>query len=139
MTACDHREAEGAPAAPSPGPGVAARVPEDLRRTGWFFITSLVVGIGAIFTQTGWSGRAAPALMWMLACLTSGAAVGFLFGIPKILQGDDAPGATRGDGLGEIAALLDEYERGADTSLRRLAGETRALLETQREPSTPAA
>jgi tetratricopeptide (TPR) repeat protein len=37
--------------------------------------------------------KALSALIWSLACLISGAVIGFLFGIPRVLQSDAVPGA----------------------------------------------
>lgn len=64
-------------------------VSADLRRTGWVFIPLMALGVVAILFKAGASGAVATTyLMWALSCLISGAAVGFLFGIPKILQAD---------------------------------------------------
>jgi hypothetical protein len=54
-------------------------------RTFGFLVTSF--GVLTVLWHTGFTPAAATPLLWALACLASGAAVGFLFGIPKILQG----------------------------------------------------
>src|SRR4051794_19965195 len=63
-----------------------------------FVASSLACLVG--FALVVWqAGRSAPApLLWAVACLVSGAAVGFLFGIPRILQDDRL--ADRPDGAG---------------------------------------
>jgi hypothetical protein len=48
--------------------------------------------LGAVFILIHWYG-AAVAILWALACVAAGAAVGFLFGIPNILQ-DRGPART---------------------------------------------
>ncbi|HKO89906.1 MAG TPA: hypothetical protein VJU61_02065, partial [Polyangiaceae bacterium] len=62
-----------------PGDGEAAPV---LRVTGALSV------IGAICVVLQWQQPAA--VLWSLACWTSGALVGFLFGIPRTSQVDDA-------------------------------------------------
>lgn len=60
----------------------------DLRITIYFFLPFILVGGYIIYLHaTSWVG-AATSLLWALACLACGAAIGFLFGIPKILQAD---------------------------------------------------
>lgn len=39
--------------------------------------------------------KALSALLWALACLTAGAVIGFLFGIPRVLQSDAGPDTQR--------------------------------------------
>jgi len=51
------------------------------------FLTTLVYGITV--TSVG------PCLIWALACLTGGIAIGFLFAIPKILQGTQGANEDR--------------------------------------------
>src|ERR1700753_3227754 len=53
----------------------------------YFFI---IIGLLALFTVLGYGlyvGSFASCMIWSLACLISGVAIGFLFGIPKIQQG----------------------------------------------------
>lgn len=68
----------------------------DQRNTAYFFSVFILLGLLFVWTQMGWDKRAATPLLWALACLTSGAAVGFLFGIPKILQGNGLGGSGLG-------------------------------------------
>ncbi|HET7042835.1 MAG TPA: hypothetical protein VFI13_12495, partial [Gemmatimonadales bacterium] len=59
-----------------------------MRDTAGFFSTFTVLGLLCVWIRMGWVQSAATPLIWARACLAAGAAVGFLFGIPKILQGD---------------------------------------------------
>jgi hypothetical protein len=69
----------------------------DLRRTGYVFIPLAALGVIALVFKAGSTAVAVTYLMWALSCLISGSAIGFLFGIPKILQNvnpDDAAQAS---------------------------------------------
>lgn len=60
----------------------------------WFTIGLLVFGILiAVFFGTSSSGKAT-IFMWMFACLLGSCVIGFLFGIPKILQRPMVPDAN---------------------------------------------
>jgi hypothetical protein len=62
----------------------------DFRYMLWFFY--LVISTGLIAVGAYNEGRqAVTPMLWALACLLCGAFVGFLFGIPKILQTDAQP------------------------------------------------
>lgn len=51
-----------------------------------FLILSLV---GLVFVSINqWGSAASTAILWALACLAIGSLVGFLFGIPRVLQGE---------------------------------------------------
>lgn len=71
---------------------------EDIRPTG--FVVLVAIGVGLLFValqqfpqsdaiQQGLRALFA-AVLWSLACLIAGGFVGFLFGIPRILQSDTA-------------------------------------------------
>jgi hypothetical protein len=62
----------------------------DFRYMLWFFNLVILAGLFAVGIYN--EGRqAVTPILWALACLLSGAFVGFLFGIPKILQTDARP------------------------------------------------
>jgi hypothetical protein len=64
----------------------------DVLNTIRFFIAFMVLGAIGIVWHCGFRREtAATSLLWALACLSAGAAIGFLFGIPKILQSDKLP------------------------------------------------
>ena len=62
-------------------------------------IVSTFVGIAAVLGFAAISGQAVAAPLWAGACLAAGAIVGFLFGIPRTLQSEQAasgaPSGTR--------------------------------------------
>jgi hypothetical protein len=63
----------------------------DIRKIITFFSVLILIAISAIIglsLHAHSSALATISVIWSLACLASGAAVGFLFGIPKILQTD---------------------------------------------------
>lgn len=72
-------------------------ISSDVTRTYKFFYGFLVLGL--IFVVFGsWSSHPFIALLWSFACLACGGFVGFLFGIPKVLQGDVPPPAAKTEG-----------------------------------------
>src|SRR5258708_39920748 len=73
-------------------PGIARS--DDVWQTNGILILSVFFGIATIGMHTGSIAATATPFLWALACLASGGAVGFLFGIPKILQGDRPVGAS---------------------------------------------
>jgi len=64
---------------------------KDLRHITVFFYVFAVLSVIAVIWHCGLNRNSATPLLWGLACAAVGAAVGFLFGIPKILQS----GATK--------------------------------------------
>lgn len=58
----------------------------DIRKVTFFFSVLVFVAIIAVLLHAHSLLAAGTSLMWSLACLSSGGAVGFLFGIPKVLQ-----------------------------------------------------
>lgn len=58
----------------------------DLVKTFWFFTGLTVLGWVFVFLSGG--EKFSVSLIWSVACLMAGAVVGFLFGIPKILQSE---------------------------------------------------
>lgn len=63
---------------------------QDFRWTNVFFVAFLLLGLAFVLTHKYSNPEVyiSTALMWMMSCLVSGAAIGFLFGIPKIYQGN---------------------------------------------------
>jgi hypothetical protein len=60
----------------------------DIRKVIFFFSVLILVAIIAVLLHAHSLVAAGTSLMWSLACLSSAGAVGFLFGIPKVLQSD---------------------------------------------------
>lgn len=78
----------------------------------WVSIILLLAGI-IIVLQFGASDSAkATIFIWMLACLLSGTALGFLFGIPKILQNSQATDAN---------ATAPTYQQQVNTNLTEIS------------------
>jgi hypothetical protein len=61
---------------------------EDLVNINSFFYVIISISLATVGWYTGFNSTSATPLLWCLACFTIGAAFGFLFGIPKILQSD---------------------------------------------------
>jgi len=95
------------------GKKVRSRLPADLRRTGWFFVLVAFLGILALSVRANSWAAKATCLLWILACFTTGAAAGFLFGIPKIFQGK----ASRPEEDGEEKA--EDEDQDDDASYRQ--------------------
>lgn len=62
----------------------------------WFSIIVVLFGIFIVILFGTDASSKATIFLWMVACLLGGTAVGFLFGVPKILQNNQVPGATSG-------------------------------------------
>ena len=84
----------------------------DLRRTSYVFIPLIVSGLLALAFKSASLSVFTTYLIWALACLISGAAVGFLFGIPKILQADKPPDA---------AQVSNTYRQQVNTNLEQIS------------------
>ena len=75
-----------------------------LRVVGWLAAAGLVVAVGYGWTHSG--EAAARLLLWSLGLLTAGMFIGFLFGLPRVTPGSDAPapaGRGSGGGAGSVA------------------------------------
>jgi hypothetical protein len=80
--------------AAEPDPQRVSGLSADLGQVLKFFILSILVGLFLVLLSAGFRLTSATPLLWSAACLASGCALGFLFGIPKVLQGDlSSPGA----------------------------------------------
>jgi hypothetical protein len=62
------------------------------------------------------------ALLWALACMASGALVGFLFGIPRVLQGDNpAPANTTPGSPPNQPPAPQTYSQRVNTNLEQIS------------------
>jgi hypothetical protein len=111
---------------PDLSPGESERVPEngappredtdevgDITWVALGFLVVVLIGVGISFLYTGWNSHAAAAVMWALGCLSGGFAVGFLFGIPKVL--------SDGNVHGEGAATDRKYRQIPNTNLTEIS------------------
>lgn len=95
---------------PDPDPAPASRrLSPELRYTLWFFGGFCAVAVALIGTRAG----VVVALLWALACFIAGAAAGFLFGVPKVLQ---TPPAADGEGEAAVA-----YRQQVNTNLTEIS------------------
>lgn len=93
----------------------------DLESTAYFFSFLTALGLACVWAGSGWTASAATPLLWALTCLAGGAAVGFLFGIPKILQGD-TPDTSAPDRSGAAgAAPAPAYRQRVNTNLEEIS------------------
>ncbi len=96
-----------------------------LQNTAAFFSTFTALGLLCVWIRAGWVRSAATPLLWAFACLAAGAAVGFLFGIPKILQGDaPAGGGAPGNAPGATATTAPSqsaYRQRVNTNLEEIS------------------
>lgn len=89
----------------------------DTKNSRNFFFITTIVGLLIVVVKSGLSTNASAPLLWSLGCLASGAFVGFLFGIPKILQGDRQPGNAV---AGQDSAISD-YRQRVNTNLEEIS------------------
>ncbi|MET0399429.1 MAG: tetratricopeptide repeat protein [Longimicrobiaceae bacterium] len=90
--------------------------------TGLLVAVGLGTGLGIVLAH-GAAGRST-ALLWSFACFSSGMAVGFLFGIPRVLQGDvpvdpSQPGGAQG--ARDAAGQEDGYRIRPNTNLEQIS------------------
>src|SRR5947209_3690129 len=82
-----------------------------------FTIIPLLIGTLALFLQSESAAQTGLGLMWMFACLTAGAAIGFLFAVPKILQAEQPSSDTRDP----AAPLSSSYHLQVNTNLTEIS------------------
>ncbi len=72
------------------------KVFSDVTKTLFFIIGCVLVGLFFIWRQENVKDITTP-IFWSLACLASGGIVGFLFGIPRVLQDNPAVAVSNND------------------------------------------
>ncbi len=87
-----------------------------MRSFYWVIGSALVLAAVAVGPITDFRPKLA-ALLWALACLAGGICVGFLFGIPKILQSDHAEAKPAGDATQAGSAADRPYRPLVNTNL----------------------
>ena len=92
---------------------------DDIRKVIWFFSLPMLIGVIALLLRTHSLTSAGTTIMWALVCLSSGGAIGFLFGIPKILQ------------LENPAATVTAYRQQPNTNLEQISDWLTKLLLSQ--------
>src|SRR5438270_397479 len=100
------------PVDPNEDPNVA-RQRENLATVSATLTLGLVVGLLVALWYAGW--ECAVVWAWALACLMTGGLVGFLFGIPRVVQGERRPApppAPAAAGAAPAAAgAAEEYDQ----------------------------
>ncbi len=94
----------------------------DMQRITKFMGVLVALG-GLLLAARLWHDGAASVvagLLWALALLTSGMAVGFLFGVPKVRQGADPESAGRAGEPGASRAAVD-YQQRVNTNLEEIS------------------
>lgn len=101
------------------------QIKHDLTRTNWILIPPLILALLVVLTHLGSRdivtaiSTITTGLLWALACLVAGAAIGFLFGIPKVLQKDDTAPTKPADGSSITESGVDRQEK-ADAYRQRV-------------------
>ncbi|SFW89388.1 hypothetical protein [Chitinophaga sancti] len=89
-----------------------------LQYVAWFFSIILILGIISSLLFTTTTSAFSTALMWILGVCLSGIAIGFLFGIPKILQANKSKEA---EGNVENRETNGEYQLQVNTNLTEIS------------------
>lgn len=98
-----------------------SRIWLDFRITIYFLALTITIGLGFVLIQG--VGMRAPAFLWALAMLASGGLVGFLFGIPRVLQ-DTGAGAvihTDANDKSNQSSGLPAYRMQVNTNLEQIS------------------
>lgn len=95
----------------------------DLRLTALFFFAGGLGGVLTLILGRDSVGAGLDAALAALACQAVGAVVGFLFGIPRVLQGDVSPAAPAGEAReeGGAAARPSVYRLQVNTNLEQIS------------------
>jgi hypothetical protein len=91
---------------------IISKLSSDLLQTFYIFVPFAIGGILVVIFHTSSLSTATTSLMWALSCFASGSAVGFLFGIPKILQTDKPADSNQTDG---------SYRQQVNTNLEQIS------------------
>jgi hypothetical protein len=97
----------------------------DVLRYAFIVAESLCIGmlLGAVFVFWHDGLHAATSLVWALACLATGALVGFLFGIPRVEQADRRPesGSPQGPTPALAGLYQEDYRQRVNTNLEQIS------------------
>jgi len=93
----------------------AVEVSADVRTIALFFYSIVTLGLVMVLWHVGATREAATPLLWALGTLVFGAAIGFLFGIPKIVQGN------RQTGPNDEGAQTEAYRQQVNTNLTEIS------------------
>jgi hypothetical protein len=96
----------------------SSHLSNDIRLASRFFYIFIVFGIIFLLLHNGLTAIAGTSLLWALACLVVGAALGFLFGVPKIYQNSLPPGGSDSKISNTISAF---YQQQVNTNLTEIS------------------
>jgi len=93
---------------------------------------AVVTFLALVIVCAGSTGARATAVLWAVACLMGGYMLGFLFGIPRVLQSDvavgsdpakaaDARAAAGGSGASTANARRGDYRQQVNTNLEQIS------------------
>ncbi len=93
------------------------------------FFLSFITTFGLIVVWRQGTQTPFTALLWALACLASGGLIGFIFGIPRVLQGDNpasantdpAASASSPGNVSAQAARQAVYDQRVNTNLEQIS------------------
>jgi tetratricopeptide (TPR) repeat protein len=96
------------------------KVSTDVSMVSYYLLVFFGVGILLVYIQES-GGNPLTAVLWALACFAIGATIGFLFGIPRVLQ-QDAPVATpSAAGAASGATTAFTYNLKVNTNLEQIS------------------
>ena len=98
-----------------------ARIWLDFRITIVFLISTISVGLTFVLIQN--VGSRSTSFLWALAALATGGLIGFLFGIPRVLQDNNSVPAVRDAGDDETEPLFPRpvYRMQVNTNLEQIS------------------
>jgi len=97
------------------------KVSTDVSMVSYYLLVFLFVGITLVYLEER-TGKPFTAILWALACFTIGAIIGFLFGIPRVLQQDGAPAANPSTAGGHpSSAEVLTYNLKVNTNLEQIS------------------
>ena len=102
--------------------GSVAKTSNDASTVSYYVLVFLVAGL-AMVTLEERNGKPFTALLWAFGIFTAGAAIGFLFGIPRVLQQDEvtAPNPPPGGAEGSQPGALNSYTIRVNTNLEQIS------------------
>lgn len=115
-------DGRGGPARTNVAEAAAKERLADLRLTSLFLSVFVLVGVVSLLLQN--LGARFPAILWALACLAAGDMLGFLFGIPRVLQQDEAkpPASQPADAKAAASANQEtSYRQQVNTNLEQIS------------------
>lgn len=100
----------------------AGRTSTDASTVSYYLLVFLGAGVTMVTLQE-WNGRPFTALLWALGYFSAGAVIGFLFGIPRVLQQDGvpAPNPPPGGAAGSQPGALNTYSIRVNTNLEQIS------------------